>query len=176
MAAAALDAGADLVNDVTALRGDPQMAALIADRGVPCVLMHMLGEPRTMQDDPRYVDVVADVARFLRERLAFATDAGVDPERVWFDPGIGFGKTLHHNLELLRRLPELTALGRPLVLGPSRQTFQGTITGRAFYGRGAATLATPVLAYERGARIFRVHDVASTRDALLTVAATVASA
>ncbi len=172
VAAAALDAGASLVNDVTALRGDPAMADLIAERGVDCVLMHMLGEPRTMQNDPRYADVVAEVGAFLRERLETAVVCGIDPERVWLDPGIGFGKTLVHNLELLRRLPELAALGRPLVVGTSRKSFLGTITGRDFTGRGAATVATNVLAYERGARIFRVHDVAATRDALLTTAAT----
>ena len=172
VAAAALDAGASLVNDVTALRGDSGMADLIAERGVPCVLMHMLGEPRTMQDDPRYGDVVAEVGAFLRGRLEVAVAHGIDPARVWFDPGIGFGKTPAHNLELLRRLPELVALGRPRVVGPSRQPLLGTITGRAVSGRGAAPVAANVLAYERGARIFRVHDVASTRDALLTAAAT----
>ena len=175
VAAAALDAGAGLVNDVTALRGDPAMAALIAERGVDCVLMHMLGEPRTMQSDPRYADVVTEVGAFLHDRLDTATAQGIDPERVWLDPGIGFGKTLAHNLELLRRLPELVALGCPLVIGTSRKTFLGTITGRDFSGRGAATVAANVLAYERGARIFRVHDVASTRDALLTAAATLRS-
>jgi dihydropteroate synthase len=176
VAAAALDAGAEIVNDVTALRGDPEMAALIAERGARCVLMHMLGEPRTMQRDPRYGDVVADVAAFLGARLQVAAEAGIDPERIWLDPGIGFGKTLEHNLALLRRLGEFLALGRPLLVGTSRKTFLGTITGRDFTGRAAATVAANVLAYERGARVFRVHDVASTRDALLTAAATVASA
>ncbi len=176
VAAAALDAGAQIVNDVTALRGDAEMAGLVAARGVICVLMHMLGEPRTMQRDPRYGDVVAEVGAFLDERLAVAVAAGIDAERVWLDPGIGFGKTLAHNLQLLRGLPELAARGRPLVVGTSRKTFLGEITGRDFSGRGAATVAANVLAFERGARIFRVHDVAPTRDALLTAAATVARA
>jgi dihydropteroate synthase len=175
VAAAALDAGADLVNDVSALRADPAMAGLLADRGAPCVLMHMLGEPRTMQRDPRYGDVVAEVGEFLRERLAAALDAGIPEEGIWLDPGIGFGKTAEHNLTLLRELPRLTALGRPIVIGTSRKSFLGRITGRDFTGLGAATVATSVLAYERGARIFRVHDVAPSRDALLVTAATVAA-
>ncbi|HXD63817.1 MAG TPA: dihydropteroate synthase, partial [Solirubrobacteraceae bacterium] len=122
VAAAALDAGADLVNDVTALRGDPAMAELVAARGVRCCLMHMLGEPRTMQDDPRYDDVVSDVKAFLEQRLAFAVAAGIAEERILLDPGIGFGKTAAHNLELLARLDELVAIGRPLVIGTSRKS------------------------------------------------------
>jgi dihydropteroate synthase len=174
VAAGAIDAGAEIVNDVTALRGDPAMAGLIASRdGVRCVLTHMLGEPRTMQDDPRYADVVSEVAAFLTERLQEASAHGIAAERVWLDPGIGFGKTAAHNLELLRRLPELSALGRPLVLGASRKSFLGTITGRGFSERGAATIAANVLGFLGGARIFRVHDVAQTRDALLVTAATV---
>jgi dihydropteroate synthase len=174
VAAAAIDAGAEIVNDVTALRGDPAMAELIASRGdVRCVLTHMLGEPRTMQDDPRYTDVVAEVAAFLTERLQEAVDHGIAAERVWLDPGIGFGKTVAHNLELLLRLGELAGLGRPLVLGASRKSFLGTLTGRGFRDRGAATLAANVLGFLGGARIFRVHDVAETRDALLVTAATV---
>src|SRR6201991_3986779 len=114
VAAAALDAGADYVNDVTAFRGDPELAGLVAERGVDCCLMHMLGEPRTMQEDPRYDDVVAEVKSFLEERLAFAVAEGVAEERVWLDPGIGFGKTAAHNLELLARLDEIVALGRPV--------------------------------------------------------------
>jgi dihydropteroate synthase len=159
---------------VTALRGDPEMGALIADRGAPCVLMHMRGEPRTMQRDPQYADVVAEVAQFLGERLDAAAAQGIAAERIWLDPGIGFGKTAEHNLELLGRLAELTALGRPLVIGTSRKSFLGTLTGRDFAGRVAATVASNVLAYERGARVFRVHDVAPTRDALIVTAATVA--
>jgi dihydropteroate synthase len=173
VAAAALAAGASLVNDVTALRGDPEMAALIAARDVDCCLMHMLGEPRTMQDDPRYDDVVGDVRAFLEERLAAAVAAGIAEARIMLDPGIGFGKTVDHNLELLRRLDEIAALGRPVVVGTSRKSFIGRITGRQAGDRLGGTIATNVLAFERGARIFRVHDVAPLRDALAIAAATV---
>ncbi len=173
VAAAALDAGATLVNDVTALRGDPEMAGLVAARGAQCCLMHMLGEPRTMQDDPRYDDVVSDVKAFLEERMAFAVARGVPEESILLDPGIGFGKTAEHNLELLARVDELVALGRPVVIGTSRKSFLGRITGRPVDDRLAATIATNVLAYERGARVFRVHDVAPVRDALVIAGATV---
>jgi dihydropteroate synthase len=173
VAAAALDAGATMVNDVTALRGDPEMAGLVAARGVPCCLMHMLGEPRTMQDDPRYDDVVSEVKAFLEERMAFAVACGVAEQSILLDPGIGFGKTAEHNLELLARVDELVALGRPVVIGTSRKSFLGRITGRAVDDRLAATIATNVLAYERGARVFRVHDVAAVRDALVIAGATV---
>jgi dihydropteroate synthase len=173
VAAAALEAGATLVNDVTALRGDPAMAEVVASSGADCCLMHMLGEPRTMQEDPRYGDVVSDVKAFLCKRLAFATAAGIDEERILLDPGIGFGKTLEHNLELLRRLDELVAIGRPLVIGTSRKSFLGRITGRSVDERLAGTIATNVLAYVRGARVFRVHDVAPVYDALAVTAATV---
>jgi dihydropteroate synthase len=173
VAAAALDAGATIVNDVTALRGDPAMAELVAARGVHCCLMHMLGEPRTMQSDPRYDDVVSDVKAFLEERMAFAVARGVAEERILVDPGIGFGKTAEHNVELLARLDELAALGRPVVIGTSRKSFLGRITGRPVDDRLAATIATNVLAFERGARVFRVHDVAPVRDALMIAAATV---
>jgi dihydropteroate synthase len=175
VAAAALDAGADLVNDVTALRGDPDMAPLVAERGVEVCLMHMLGEPRTMQDDPRYDEVVSDVASFLRERVAFAVSRGVEEERILLDPGIGFGKTVAHNLELLRRLDEIVALGRPVLVGTSRKSFLGRLTGRDLDHRLAGTIATNVMALERGARIFRVHDVAPVLDALKVTAATVAA-
>jgi len=173
VAEAAVAAGATYVNDVTALRGDPSMAAFVADRGVDCCLMHMLGEPRTMQDDPRYDDVVDDVRSFLEERLAFAVRAGIAEERVMLDPGIGFGKTLEHNLELLRRLDEIVAIGRPVVVGASRKSFLGRLTGRREPAeRIQGTVAANVLAYQRGARVFRVHDVAPTRDALAVAAAT----
>jgi len=172
VAAAALDAGASIVNDVTALRGDPRMAALVAQRGCDVCLMHMLGEPRTMQRDPTYNDVVADVRAFLEERLHFAVARGIAEERVWLDPGIGFGKTIDHNLALLARLRELVALGRPLVVGTSRKSFLGTITGRPAGERVAGTLATNVLALAAGASIFRVHDVAEASDALAVAAAT----
>jgi dihydropteroate synthase len=170
---AALDAGASLVNDVTAFRGDPAMAELVASRDVDCCLMHMLGSPRTMQDDPRYDDVVDDVARFLSERMAFAVAAGVAEERIMLDPGIGFGKTVEHNLELLRRLDRIVALGRPVVIGTSRKSFLGRLTGRAVDDRLAGTIATNVLAFERGARVFRVHDVGPVVDALTVADATV---
>jgi dihydropteroate synthase len=135
--------------------------------------MHMLGEPRTMQRDPRYGDVVDDVRAFLEERLAFAVASGIAEQRVVLDPGIGFGKTTAHNLELLRRLDELLGLGRPLAIGTSRKSFLGKITARPVEDRVAATIATNVLAYTHGARIFRVHDAAPVHDALAIVAATV---
>ena len=176
VAVRALAAGASLVNDVTALRGDPKMAGVVADAGGDCCLMHMLGEPRTMQRDPRYEDVVGDVKAFLEERTAFAVQAGIALERILLDPGIGFGKTVEHNLELLRRLDELVELGRPVVIGTSRKSFLGRLTGRDDPDdRVAATIATNVLAYERGARVFRVHDVAPVRDALRVTAATVSA-
>jgi dihydropteroate synthase len=135
--------------------------------------MHMLGDPRTMQDDPRYDDVVTDVRAFLEERLAAAVAAGIAQERILLDPGIGFGKTAAHNLELLRRLDELVAVGRPVVIGTSRKSFLGRLTGRDVDHRLPGTIATNVLAYERGARIFRVHEVAPVVDALKVTAATV---
>ena len=174
VADAAVQAGATYVNDVSAFRNDPDMAAFVADRGVDCCLMHMLGEPRTMQVDPRYDDVVSDVKAFLEERMRFAVAAGVAEERIQLDPGIGFGKTLEHNLELLARLDELTDLGRPLVIGTSRKSFIGRITGRDVAGRVHGTVATCVIALERGAQVFRVHDVAAVSDALKVAAATFA--
>jgi dihydropteroate synthase len=171
VASAALAAGASLVNDVTALRGDPELAGVVADADCDCCLMHMLGEPRTMQRDPRYDDVVADVKAFLEERMAFAISEGVAEERILLDPGIGFGKTVAHNAELIARLHELVEIGRPVVIGTSRKWFLGKLTGRENTDdRLAATIASNVLAYERGARVFRVHDVAPVRDALLTTA------
>jgi dihydropteroate synthase len=173
VAEAALDAGATYVNDVTAFRGDGGIAELVAERGADCCLMHMRGEPRTMQRDPTYDDVVSDVKAFLEERMAAAVAAGVPEERIQLDPGIGFGKTVEHNLELLRRLDELVALGRPIVVGTSRKSFLGTLTGRDVEDRLAATIATNVLALANGAQVFRVHDVAPLRDALTVAAATV---
>ncbi|MCW2999932.1 MAG: dihydropteroate synthase [Solirubrobacterales bacterium] len=173
VAAAALDAGATYVNDVTALRADPELVGLVADRGCACCLMHMQGEPRTMQDAPRYTDVVDEVRAFLEERVAFAVAHGVAEDRIQVDPGIGFGKTAEHNLQLLARLDELVALGFPVVVGTSRKSFLGRITGRTDPAdRLPATIATNVLAFTRGARVFRVHDVAPARDALLVAAAT----
>jgi dihydropteroate synthase len=175
VAARALQAGATLVNDVTAFRADPEIAAVVAESGADCCLMHMLGTPRTMQDDPRYDDVVGDIKTFLEERMRFAIDQGIREEKIMLDPGIGFGKTVEHNLELLRRLGELVELGRPVVIGTSRKSFLGKITGREVDDRVAATVATNVLAYERGARVFRVHDVAPVHDALVVTAATVSA-
>jgi dihydropteroate synthase len=172
VAEAAVDAGASYVNDVSAFRHDPELAEFVADRGLDCCLMHMLGEPRTMQRDPRYDDVVSDVKAFLSERMDAAVRAGVPEERIQLDPGIGFGKTLEHNLELLRRLHELTELGRPLVIGTSRKSFLGRITGRDVTERVHGTTATCVLALERGATVFRVHDVAAVADALAVADAT----
>jgi dihydropteroate synthase len=173
VAQAALEAGATIVNDVTALRGDAEMVDVVAQAGAECCLMHMLGEPRTMQENPQYGEVVSDVKAFLEARMAFAVAHGVAEDRILLDPGIGFGKTDDHNLELLGRLHELTGLGRPIVIGTSRKSFLGRLTGRPVEDRLAATIATNVIAYERGARIFRVHDVAPVQDALLITAATV---
>jgi dihydropteroate synthase len=173
VAEAALDAGARYVNDVSAFRVDPEMAGLVADRGVGCCLMHMRGDPLTMQRDPRYEDVVDDVRAFLEERLDWAVGEGVREQQIMLDPGIGFGKTVVHNLELLRRLGELCSLGRPVVVGTSRKSFLAKLTGQAGGDRLAGTIATNVLALERGASVFRVHDVAPLRDALAVAAATV---
>ncbi len=173
VAAAALSAGATLVNDVTALRGDPEMAAVVAQSGADCCLMHMLGVPRTMQRDPQYEDVVDDVRAFLAQRAEFALGCGIAGERIMLDPGIGFGKTTDHNLELLRRLDELVTLGHPVAIGTSRKSFLGQITARRPADRVAATVATNLLAYVGGARVFRVHDVAPIHDALAITAATV---
>jgi dihydropteroate synthase len=180
VARAALSAGATLINDVSALRADPAMAALVAESGSDCCLMHMRGEPRTMQENPRYGDVVGEVRAFLEERLGFAIAEGVARERIMLDPGIGFGKSDAHNLELLRRLSELADIGQPIVIGTSRKGFLGRIPARAAGRREpgppserlAGTIATNVLAYERGASVFRVHDVAPLRDALAVTAAT----
>jgi dihydropteroate synthase len=180
VARAAIETGAGIVNDVSALRADPAMVELLAGSGTECCLMHMLGEPRTMQSDPRYADVVDEVKSFLEERLGFAVRAGVREERIMLDPGIGFGKTIAHNLTLLERLGELRTLGRPLVVGTSRKSFIGRILADAA-GEAApvaparrlpGTIATNVLALERGASVFRVHDVAPVRDALAVAAAT----
>jgi dihydropteroate synthase len=174
VAAAALDAGATLVNDVSAFRFAPEIAGLVADAGADCCLVHMRGEPRTMQAEARYGDVVAEVKAFLEERLAVAVDAGIAEERVWVDPGIGFGKTVEHNLELLRRLDEIVAIGRPVVIGTSRKSFLGKLAGgRPADERLPGTIATNVMALERGASVFRVHDVAPVADALAIAAATV---
>jgi dihydropteroate synthase len=166
VAEAALDAGAEIVNDVTALRGDPDLAGLCADRGCGVILMHMLGSPRTMQDNPTYDDVVDDVKAFLAERVEAAVAADVDEERIWVDPGIGFGKTLDHNLELLRRFDELCELGRPVVVGTSRKSFIGKLTGREVADRLGGTIASNVLAIIRGADVVRGHDALELRQAI----------
>ena len=166
VAEVALDAGAEIVNDVTAFRVEPQLAALCAERGCEVVLMHMLGTPRTMQQNPVYEDVVDDVKGFLAERIEFATGEGIAEERIWVDPGIGFGKTVEHNLELLRRLGELGDLGRPILVGPSRKSFIGRITGRQVDERVGGTIAASVMALVGGAEVLRVHDVAPVREAL----------
>lgn len=171
VAEAALGAGAAIVNDVTALRGDPEIGGLCAERGAGLVLMHMQGDPRTMQESPAYDDVVDDVRAFLAERLEAAIAAGVEEERVWLDPGIGFGKTLEHNLELLRRLGELRELGRPLAVGASRKSFIGRIDGSAVGERLGGTIAASVLAAAEGADVLRVHDVAAAAQALTVAAA-----
>jgi dihydropteroate synthase len=164
----ALELGAVMVNDVTALRGDPELGGVVADAGAYLCLMHMLGEPRTMQDDPRYDDVVSDVKAFLEERLAVAVQAGIPEERICLDPGIGFGKTVEHNLELLGRLDELVAIGRPVLVGASRKRFLGRLLGDpdALTGSVSAGVAVAVLAFERGASFLRVHDVRAHVEAL----------
>jgi dihydropteroate synthase len=171
----AVGLGAELVNDVTALRGDPELAGVVADSGAYLCLMHMQGEPRTMQVEPRYDDVVAEVGRFLDERLTFAVAQGIPEELVCLDPGIGFGKTVEHNFELLRRLDELTTLGRPLVVGISRKSSLGRIMGdpAATTGTTAASVGAAVAAYERGATLLRVHDVREHVEALTAARAVV---
>jgi dihydropteroate synthase len=169
----ALELGAVLVNDVTALRGDPDMVAVVADGDALVCLMHMQGEPRTMQVAPHYDDVVSDVLAFLEERLAFAVEQGIGEERICVDPGIGFGKTPDQNLELLRRLDELSALGRPVLIGVSRKSTLGKILGDAgaTTGTTASSLAAAVAAFERGASMIRAHDVRETVEALAVAAA-----
>jgi dihydropteroate synthase len=161
----ALAAGATFVNDVTALRHDPDMAGVVAGAGVPVCLMHMLGEPKTMQDDPRYTDVVAEVAAFLAERTEFAVASGISAAQICIDPGIGFGKTLEHNLSLLRHLDELAAIGPPVLIGASRKSFLGRLTGQPEGGREFAATAVHLDAVRRGAWMVRVHEVKPTCDA-----------
>ena len=175
VAGEAIGAGASFVNDVTALAGDPGMAAVVVDSGVDVCLMHMKGAPRTMQQDPRYEDVVSEVASFLEQRLEFATACGIAEQRIWLDPGIGFGKALDHNLELLRRLDEIVALGRPVLVGASRKRFIGALTGKPEGQRLGGSLAAALIAIERGAAMLRVHDVAATRDAIAVLGATLKS-
>ncbi|MDX6543172.1 MAG: dihydropteroate synthase [Gaiellaceae bacterium] len=171
----ALELGVELVNDVTALRGDPELAGVVADSGAYLCLMHMQGEPRTMQRDPTYDDVASDVAAFLEERLAFAVDAGIAEELICLDPGIGFGKTVEQNFELIARLDVLLALGRPVLVGFSRKSSLGRLLGNpeATTGTTAASVGAAVAAYEHGATILRAHDVREHVEAL-TVAAAIA--
>ena len=171
-AEAALDAGAAIVNDVTALGGDPRMASVVAERGCPVVLMHMLGEPKTMQENPRYDNVVREVRDYLARRAEKATSRGIDPGDIILDPGIGFGKTLAHNLALLHRLDEIVELGFPVLVGTSRKGFLAKITGSNDpKDRVFGTVATSVMSYERGAAFFRVHDLRANREALEVAAA-----
>jgi dihydropteroate synthase len=172
----ALALGAELVNDVTALRADPELAGVVADAGAYLCLMHMQGAPRTMQLEPRYDDVAGEVAAFLEERLEFAVSQGIPEERVCLDPGVGFGKTPAQNLELVRRLGVLAALGRPVLVGLSRKSTLGKVLGDpdATVGTTAASVGAAVAAFDRGASIFRVHDVREHVEAL-TIAAAVAA-
>jgi dihydropteroate synthase len=167
---AALRAGASMINDITALTA-PGALDVVAPTGAAVSLMHMQGEPRTMQREPSYRDVLAEVAAFLEERVAAAERAGIARERIVVDPGFGFGKTVAHNFELLRNLGRFTEIGLPVLAGWSRKSTLGTITGRSADDRLAGSLAAALLAVERGARIVRVHDVAATRDALAVLAA-----
>lgn len=166
VARAALDEGADIVNDISALRFDPAMAPLVAAEKVPVVLMHMQGTPQTMQQRPHYRDVVEEVKEFLRDQIRFAVEAGVDPERIVIDPGIGFGKDLEHNLALLRALPTLADLGRPVLVGPSRKTFIGRILDVGPEERLEGSLAAAVAAVLGGASVIRTHDVKEARRAI----------
>ena len=172
VARAAVAAGAGMINDVTALRGDPQMAAAVAEAGCPVCLMHMLGEPHTMQENPRYEDVVTDIKSFFEERVDYAVAAGVRRENIILDPGIGFGKALEHNLALIARLDEFLELGLPVLIGASRKRFIGMITGEEdTEDRLPGTLAATVMAFVKGASIFRVHDVTQNIQALKVAAA-----
>jgi dihydropteroate synthase len=172
----AIELGAEMVNDITALRGDPDMVEVVAGSDVYLCLMHMLGEPRTMQRDPRYGDVVSEVTAFLEERLQYAVAAGVAEQRICLDPGIGFGKTVEHNVEVIRRLDVLCSLGRPILVGLSRKSTLGRLLGdpSAVTGTAAASVGAAVVAYGRGAAIFRAHDVREHVEALTVAAAVVA--
>jgi len=162
----ALAAGAALINDVSALRFDEAMVDVVAESGRPVCLMHMKGEPRTMQDDPRYDNVVDEVQGFLEERMSYALARGVREDQIMLDPGIGFGKTVEHNLALLRQLDRFTALGRPVVLGTSRKRFLGAILGSTPAERTIGTVATTVIGLLAGVHVFRVHDVRPNFEAL----------
>jgi dihydropteroate synthase len=176
VARSALELGAEMVNDVTALRADPALAGVVAEAGAYLCLMHMQGEPRTMQAAPSYGDVVSEVASFLEDRLAFAVSAGIREEQVCLDPGIGFGKTVEQNLTLIRELDSIVALGRPVLVGASRKRSLGRLLGDpdATAGPLSASLAAAVTAYERGATILRAHDVRETVEALAVAKAVTA--
>ncbi|MCX6394666.1 MAG: dihydropteroate synthase [Solirubrobacterales bacterium] len=167
----ALEAGADIVNDVTGLTGDQDMKGVVAAAGCEVCVMHMQGEPRTMQTSPTYGDVVSDIRDYLQVQVEGLVAAGIEPGKVWLDPGIGFGKTTGHNLELLNRLDEIVALGHPVLVGASRKAFIGKVSGAETGDRLPGSLAAIVIALERGARIFRVHDVAQSVQALEVAAA-----
>jgi dihydropteroate synthase len=162
----ALQAGAAMVNDVTALAGDEAMAEVVAESGCPVCLMHMQGQPKTMQQDPHYDDVVGEVLEFLERRMVFALARGIREEQLMLDPGIGFGKSAEHNLALLRDLHRLVELGRPVLLGASRKRFLGAILGVEPERRVIGTVATTVLGVQAGAHVFRVHDVQPNFEAL----------
>lgn len=157
----AVAAGAAMINDITALRGDPAMAAVVAEAGCDCVLMHMRGSPKTMQDDPRYTDVVDDICAFFEERIEAATAAGIAEERIWLDPGFGFGKTVRHNLDILRRLGEFRRFGRPVLIGTSNKSTIGTVLDAPLNERLEGTAATVAVAVWNGADAVRVHEVKS---------------
>lgn len=169
VARAAVEHGADMINDISAGRADPSIREVVADLGVPCILMHMQGVPRTMQDRPTYTSVVPEIIAFLEERIASWEDAGVPRDRILIDPGIGFGKTVHHNLLILKHLCEFQVLGRPIVLGTSRKSFIGTILGRGLEERLLGSLATVAIGVWNGADVLRVHDVRETREVLTIV-------
>lgn len=173
VAKAALLAGADIVNDVTALRGDPEMARFVGSEKVPVVLMHALWPPATMQEAPEYVDVVEDVASFLEDRARYAMAFGAKRDQIVVDPGIGFGKTTEHNLALLRDVPRLLALGYPVLVGPSRKRFIGDLTGRPASERLSGTIGAVAVCAAAGANIIRVHDVEAIGDAVRVVDAIV---
>jgi len=167
-----LDAGASIVNDVTALTGDPEMPKVVRESGAGAVLMHMQGTPKTMQDNPHYDDVVSSISNYFGERLRTLEKEGIEPAKMALDPGIGFGKTVEHNMEILARLAEFATWQRPILLGVSRKGFVGQITGRPRHDRGMATAAIGCWALARGAaRIFRVHDVAPMRDVIRVASA-----
>ena len=166
VAEAALEAGADMVNDISALRFDGRMGEVLAETAAPVILMHMQGEPRTMQENPHYDDVVSEIISFLRRRIEEAVELGIAPERVIIDPGIGFGKRVEHNLEILRRLDELKVLGRPILIGPSRKSFIGQLSGAPVSERLPGTIAAVALGIAKGAAIVRVHDVREVRQAV----------